>query len=160
MSAVVEKIKTWMNSFLEGEDQEGYDDFYRSEDEYEYEVNENLALDRAIKAPVEEKGNSFKVVSHPKMSSYEVRIIEPKAFEDAPIIVRNLKEKRSVILNLQSLDMSQSQRLVDFLSGATHAIDGQQQRIGDRVFLFTPNNVSILSETEKARVLRNAFFKD
>ena len=56
------------------------------------------------------------------------------------------------------LDAEQSQRLVDFLSGATHAIDGHQQKVGEGVFIFTPCNVAISSETEKARVMRDTFW--
>ena len=48
---------------------------------------------------------------------------------------------------------------VDFLSGATHAIDGHQQRIGDGVFLFTPANVAISQESEK-KALRDSFWSN
>jgi cell division inhibitor SepF len=47
---------------------------------------------------------------------------------------------------------------VDFLSGATHAIDGHQQRIGDGVFIFTPHNVVVTSEAEKGLGLTDAFW--
>ena len=66
-------------------------------------------------------------------------------FEEALEIVEHLRAKRATILNLHMLDMAQSQRVVDFLSGATHAIDGQQQRIGDGVFIFTPMNFEVAS---------------
>jgi cell division inhibitor SepF len=75
-----------------------------------------------------------------------VMVIEPKAFEEALDIVEHLRARKSVILNLHLLDTSQSQRVVDFLSGATHAIDGHQQRIGDGVFIFTPSNVDITTD--------------
>jgi len=60
--------------------------------------------------------------------------------------VSHLKARKAAILNLHLLDTNQSQRVVDFLSGATHAIEGHQQRIGEGVFIFTPNNVAIASE--------------
>jgi cell division inhibitor SepF len=74
-------------------------------------------------------------------------VIEPRSFEESLEIVNSLRQKKSVILNLHLLDREQSQRIVDFLSGATHAIDGNQQKIGEGVFIFTPNNVAISAET-------------
>jgi cell division inhibitor SepF len=56
------------------------------------------------------------------------------------------------------LDNEQSQRVVDFLSGATHAIDGHQQRIGEGVFLFAPANVMISSESSSSKAIKDAFW--
>ena len=81
----------------------------------------------------------------------QVMVIEPRAFEEALEIIEHLRQKKSVLLNLHLLDTSQSQRVVDFLSGATHAIEGNQQRIGDGVFMFTPSNVMITSESMHAQ---------
>lgn len=81
----------------------------------------------------------------------EVRVIEPMSFEESLEIVEYLRANKSVVLNLHHLDTAQSQRVVDFLSGATHAIDGHQQRIGDGVFIFTPHHVNIASAEENNR---------
>lgn len=104
------------------------------------------------------KKSNLKVLQHPSANSYEVMVVEPRSFEESLDIVNNLRDKKSIILNLHLLDAELSQRIVDFLSGATHAIDGHQQRIGEGVFIFAPSNVSISSETEKARVIRDAFW--
>ena len=79
----------------------------------------------------------------------EVRVIEPMSFEESLEIVEYLRANKSVVLNLHHLDTAQSQRVVDFLSGATHAIDGHQQRIGDGVFIFTPHHVNIASANDE-----------
>jgi cell division inhibitor SepF len=78
----------------------------------------------------------------------EVKVIEPESFEESLEIVEYLRANKSVVLNLHHLDTAQSQRVVDFLSGATHAIDGHQQRIGDGVFIFTPHHVNISTGEE------------
>ncbi len=70
-------------------------------------------------------------------------VMEPKSFEDALTIVRELKLNKSVIVNLHLLDSEQSQRIVDFLSGATHALEGNQERISESIFIFAPASVSI-----------------
>ena len=90
----------------------------------------------------------LKVVDQGGMSS-QVMVLEPKAFEEALEIVEHLRARKAAILNLHMLDTAQSQRVVDFLSGATHAIDGQQQRIGDGVFIFTPMNFEVATYQTK-----------
>ena len=92
---------------------------------------------------------NLKVVEAPNSGQQQVVVIEPRAFEEALEIIDHLRTKKSVLLNLHLLDPAQSQRVVDFLSGATHAIDGNQQRIGDGVFMFTPNNVTITAEAQR-----------
>lgn len=75
----------------------------------------------------------------------EVFVIEPKTFEDAPQLIVHLRERKSVVLNLTLMDPEQAQRTVDFVAGATYAIDGHQERLGDGIFLFTPSSVQITS---------------
>jgi FtsZ-interacting cell division protein YlmF len=96
--------------------------------------------------PLANSQRSLKVVSHPNSAGAQVVVLEPRAFDEALDIVHHLKLRKAVILNLHLLDTTQSQRVVDFLSGATHAIEGHQQRIGDGVFIFTPSNVAIAAE--------------
>ena len=102
------------------------------------------------------------VIEHPSLTSLttqsEVVVIEPRSFDEALEIVEELRCRRSVVLNLQYLDSDQSQRVVDFLSGATHALDGHQQRVGQGVFIFAPNNFTINTESQEARALKDAFW--
>lgn len=148
LSALVSKIKSFVGlvSGLEEED-EMLDELYRAGVEY---PAENLMEP--------EQRNNLKVVNHPNSRGYEVMVIEPRSFEESLEIVNNLRQRKSVVLNLHLLDNEQSQRIVDFLSGATHALDGNQQKIGEGVFIFTPNNIAIQSETERSRGIRDAFW--
>ena len=99
------------------------------------------------------------VIEHPSLTPQsEVVVIEPRSFDEALEIIEELRCRRSVVLNLQYLDTDQSQRVVDFLSGATHALDGHQQRIGQGVFIFAPSNFTINSESQEARALKDAFW--
>lgn len=83
------------------------------------------------------------IVPMPGTNPSEMVVLEPRSFDDALGIIENLRSRRAVILNLQGLNAEQSQRLVDFVSGACHALDGNQERIGEAIFLFTPNNVKV-----------------
>ncbi len=153
MSGFVNRIKSWVT----GDDFE--DDVYSIDEEFETErsvyqpMTTQMIQEEPMTERVSRRTKSLKVVDHPGQqptTANQVIVIEPKAFEESLEIVEHLRAKKSVILNLHLLDTAQSQRVVDFLSGATHAIDGNQQRIGDGVFIFTPNHVSIATEQPKA----------
>lgn len=77
------------------------------------------------------------------LTQSEVMIIEPKSFQDALEMVQSLREHHSVIMNMKELDADKAQRLLDFVSGAAHALDGHQKQIGEGIFLFSPSNVVI-----------------
>jgi cell division inhibitor SepF len=77
----------------------------------------------------------------------EVVIIEPHSFEEMPQAIQALRERKSVILNLGMMDLEQAQRAVDFVAGGTYAIDGHQERIGESIFLFTPNCVQVSTQS-------------
>ena len=99
------------------------------------------------------------VIDHPSITPQsEVIVIEPRSFDETLEIIEELRCRRSVVLNLQYLDSEQSQRVVDFLSGATHALDGHQQRIGQGVFIFAPSNFTLNTESQESRALKDAFW--
>jgi cell division inhibitor SepF len=152
-NGLLTKIKNWVS----GDPFE--DDVYSMEEDYDF--RNAPRHDQEVEAIDEPKKNRkpLRVVDHPTSQKTQVVVIEPRAFEEALEIIEHLRAKKSVILNLHLLDTAQSQRVVDFLSGATHAIDGNQQRIGDGVFIFTPNNVSIRSEAEKTMAIEDAYWK-
>ena len=94
--------------------------------------------------PTVEKTNELKVVNHPNFNKgYEVKVMEPRSFEDAATIVQHLRNRKTIVLNLHLLDKEQSQRTIDFVCGAAHALDGKPQKVGDLVFVFTPSNVTL-----------------
>jgi cell division inhibitor SepF len=73
----------------------------------------------------------------------EVVVIEPHSFEEMPQVIQTLRERKSVVLNLNVMEPEEAQRAVDFVAGGTYAIDGHQERIGESIFLFTPNCVKV-----------------
>jgi cell division inhibitor SepF len=73
----------------------------------------------------------------------EVVVIEPHSFEEMPQVIQTLRERKSVVLNLNVMEPEEAQRAVDFVAGGTYAIDGHQERIGESIFLFTPSCVKV-----------------
>lgn len=76
----------------------------------------------------------------------EVVVMEPRSFEEMPQAIQALRERKSVVLNLTMMDPDQAQRAVDFVAGGTYAIDGHQERVGESIFLFTPNCVAVVTQ--------------
>src|SRR5688572_14058927 len=79
----------------------------------------------------------------------EIVVVEPRSFDEARSAAEHLKSRRPVIVNLRDVDRDLARRIVDFTCGVTYAIDGQMQRVGEEIFLFTPSTVSVTAETER-----------
>lgn len=78
----------------------------------------------------------------------EVCVIKPNSVEDAREITETLLSGRTVILNLEGIDLEVAQRIIDFTSGATYAISGNLQKISNYIFLVTPTNVDISGDLQ------------
>ena len=92
-------------------------------------------------------------------SALNIVVVEPRSFEDSLEIVNCLKERKSVIVNLQYLDREISQRVIDFVSGATLALDGSQERVGHGVFIFASMNCQVETESEGIKAYKDLFAK-
>lgn len=77
--------------------------------------------------------------------------MQPRSFSEMPEVIKALKERKSVVLNLTLMEADQAQRSVDFVAGATFTIDGHQERIGESIFLFTPNCVKVSTQVGGVR---------
>ena len=75
----------------------------------------------------------------------EVVVIEPHSFEEMPQVILALRDRKSVVLNLNIMNPEEAQRAVDFIAGGTYAMDGHQERVGESIFLFTPSSVKVSS---------------
>jgi cell division inhibitor SepF len=124
-------------------------------DEEGYLANEELELDDRT-AVIRPAPRLRGVESVP--ASVRVHLVLPRSFNDAQQIADKFKDGVPVILNLQGADQELSKRLIDFASGLTYALNGGMQRVADKVFLLTPQNVEVSAE-ERARLLeRGGFF--
>lgn len=146
MAAVGDMIKSAFDFCVRGFEpkEDALTDLDEDMEDGDYMVEDNLALapDYNYQSR-QERTNSLKVVNHPNYKGYEVIVMEPRSFDDAGQIVHNLKENKTIVLNLHLLDKIQCQRTIDFVCGAAHALDGNPQKVGDLVFVFTPKNVTL-----------------
>lgn len=135
---------------IQGED---FADLYAPESLQNLPVQEQLSSQPDVTqgAEMNSSTNLNNVVGMPGANRFwgsatEVLVMEPRAFEEMPQVIQALRERKSVVLNLTMMDPAQAQRAVDFVAGATYTIDGHQERVGDSIFLFTPNCVQVSTQ--------------
>ncbi|MFC5557984.1 cell division protein SepF [Ureibacillus thermophilus] len=90
--------------------------------------------------------NVINIQSANALKNTKVIIVEPRVYAEAQDISEHLKNKRAIIVNLQRIDREAGMRIIDFLSGTVYALGGDIQRIGDNIFLCTPDNVEVQGE--------------
>lgn len=131
--------------FAEQFDEADYDYEYGDED---YAQNPTMVQESAMMPRERAVAPANNVIGMPNRASgiSEVVILQPRSFEEIPQAVRILRERKSVILNMLHMDPEQAQRSVDFVAGGVFAIDGHQERLGENIFLFTPNVVQITAQ--------------
>ena len=125
--------------------------------EPEVEDYENEAYDdeEIEDTEVEERklfGRKNKVVNMPQTQQIRMVISQPTTFEQSEEICNYLKERKSVIVNLEYVNKDIARRLVDFVSGAVHAVDGHIQKISNSIFLIAPTNYEISNEMAREEI--------
>ena len=95
--------------------------------------------DRRVK--VEDRRN--KVVNIHATTQLKVVLVKPERFENASEIADHLKDKRTVVINLESTNKDVARRLVDFLSGVAYAGEGKIKKVAANTYIITPYHVDI-----------------
>ena len=151
--SVMDRLLSYMK--LNGD--EDYDDEYDDDEYDDYEEPETkvskLTSRKTKSAPVEEEEERPRKAS-PKITpikqarrssgaGMEVCVIKPTSIEDGREITETLLANRTVVLNLEGLDVDIAQRIIDFTSGSCFAISGNLQKISQYIFIITPASVDI-----------------
>ena len=79
-------------------------------------------------------------------------LLEPRAMSESQQIADHLKNRDTVVVNLKRVTSDQAKRIIDFFTGTIYAIGGDLQKLGNGIYLCTPNNVSVqgkMSENEE-----------
>lgn len=118
-----------------------YDDEDEEYEDFE-EPRERSFEDRRNKA--EDRRN--KVVNIHATTQLKVVLVKPERFENASEIADHLREKRTVVLNLESTNKDVARRLVDFLSGVAYAGDGKIKKVSTNTYIITPYSVDLMGD--------------
>ena len=127
------------------------DEDYDYEDDFEEPVKESSRSlfddrkdDRREDRRSEARHN--KVVNIHATTQLKVVLVEPERFENASEIADHLKEKRTVVLNLESTNKDVARRLIDFLSGVAYAGEGKIKKVAANTYIITPYSVDIMGD--------------
>ena len=118
---------------------------YEDENVYDYEdEDEEVVEDRKFFG----RKNNNKVVNMPQANSNAIKMVisQPTTFEQSDEICSFLKEKKSVIVNLEYVNKDVARRIVDFISGGVYALDGYIQKVSNSIFLVAPYNYEITND--------------
>ena len=127
------------------------DEDYDYEDDFEEPVKESSRSlfddrkdDRREDRRSEDRHN--KVVNIHATTQLKVVLVKPERFENASEITDHLKEKRTVVLNLESTNKDVARRLIDFLSGVAYAGEGKIKKVAANTYIITPYSVDIMGD--------------
>ena len=93
-----------------------------------------------------------KVVNMPQTQQIKMVISQPTNFEQSEEICNYLKERKSVIVNLEYVNKDVARRIVDFISGGVYALDGHIQKVSNSIFLIAPINYEISNEMAREEI--------
>ena len=153
MAKIIDKMK---NIFSDDEDLD-YDEYEEEyeEDEYE-EAEENHEEAEEYNALASNK-KIGKVIDYPT-GQMKVVIYAPKIYDEATQIADALKQRKTVVVNLDGVSSPQVKKSIfDFLNGAVYVLDGDIQKVAGSIFILAPNNVDIDASVKKELESRALF---
>lgn len=124
------------------------------------EAEEEEEIDEAFRNGNSRRSGPGTVVKLHSTRGTQISKRAPKNLGDAQKAAEDLKDRRPVIVNLEKTDDDLARRVIDFISGVTYALNGFYERVGDKVFLFTPANIVITDEDEIEPAGKGPFFDE
>ena len=132
-----DSILTKFKNFISVDEEEYEEEEYEEE---EYEEEDQSQINRQFS----------KIVNLPIQSSMKVIIVQPQKIEEMQDIADYLKQKKTVIVNLENLsDATVRRTIFDFISGAVYVLDGTMQKVAKSIFILAPHNVNIDANLKK-----------
>ena len=143
---LIDEIKRLARPYEDDEDdyeEDEYEDFASMREKEEKPSRRESSREEY---PSESKSRSNKVVNIHTTTQLQVVLVRPERFENASEIADHLREKRTVVLNLESTNKDIGRRLLDFLSGVAYAQEGKIKKVALSTYIITPYCVDILGD--------------
>ena len=136
----------------EDEMEDDYDEVYEDEEEPEDveptpppREEPSRRREREYQEPPR-RNSGGKVVNIHATTQLQVVLVKPERYENASEIADHLRDKRTVVLNLEKTQKDVARRLLDFLSGVAYAQEGKIKKVALQTYIVTPYNVDIMGD--------------
>lgn len=118
---------------------------YKNADDDEYDQVSYTKKPKVVRQPKAGTGTSSKIVSMNSRGS-KVYVIRPKEFNEAQDITDFLNEGKTIVINMEGIDLTLAQRIIDFVGGACYALDGSLQAISNNIFIAAPHDIEVTGD--------------
>ncbi len=118
---------------------------YKNDDDDEYDHVSYTKKPKVVRQPKAGTGTSSKIVSMNSRGS-KVYVIRPKEFNEAQDITDFLNEGKTIVINMEGIDLTLAQRIIDFVGGACYALDGSLQAISNNIFIAAPHDIEVTGD--------------
>lgn len=145
-----DNVKKFTHPYAE-DDYEEYEDEY---DGYEDEApsantastapdNSSFSFNAAPSEPAAKTGSFNGRVVNMSSGKQDVVVFRPKSFDEIVTASNDLRSRKALIVNLEGVDKALARRVVDFLYGCTHTLDGEVTKVAMSAYMFTPSNMQV-----------------
>ena len=148
----VDEIKKLTRPYNEDEMDDEYD-YDEEEDDMAAEPEPAPSPRRSSYAGSDSQGSAqqrrtgpARVVNLNNSSSMQVILVKPDRFDTVSEIADHLRDKKAIVLNLESTNKDVARRLVDFLSGCAYSLDGKIKKVAISTYIITPYNVEVVGD--------------
>ena len=123
---------------------------YEEENVYDYDDEEEEVEDKKLFG----RKNNNKVVNMPQTQTNAIKMVisQPTTFEQSDEICAFLKEKKSVIVNLEYVNKDVARRILDVISGAVKVLDGHFEKVSNSIFIVAPFNYDIVNDMTREEI--------
>ena len=158
---IFDEMKKIFNPYEDEDDyEEGFDDQdvspFVDDRDRRSDRDRDRDRDRRNTSSFDERRN--KVVNIAATTQLKVVLVKPERFEMASEIADHLKEKRTVVINLESTHKDIARRLIDFLSGVAYASEGRIKKIAANTYIITPYHVEMVRDLLDERENNGLYF--
>lgn len=151
---VTDKVKDFFASFINRNEED--DDYYEDDGDFydEPDYKEDEEEDEKAQSKINflwPKSN--RVVSMPEnQNSIKMRIVKPTTFDDTKDVCYLLRNKHSIVLNLEYVQKDVGRRFIDYISGAVDFAEGKIEKVSNSVFVIAPYNYDIVNDTKEQKL--------
>ena len=142
----IDDLKRLARPYEDEEDMDGYEDDFEDTSRNDFSERKSAPKKESASFNLEPERRSNKVVNIHTTTQLQVVLVKPDRFENAAEIADHLREKRTVVLNLEQTNKEIARRLLDFLSGVAYANEGKIKKVAISTYIITPYNVDILGD--------------